>query len=368
MTDHIQTVVVGAGVIGTAIARALAQAGHEVLVLEAEESGHHHTSARNSQVIHAGIYYAPGSLKARLCVEGRRMMYDFCATRHVDHVNCGKLIVATTEAQLAELQVLHDRGHANGVDDLHLISGAGATALEPELRCLGALVSPSTGVVDAPGFMRALQGEAEAAGASFATHAPLRRATSDPRGWRLEIGDADDTCLTCANLVNAAGLGSWDVAAAMDDPGIAIPTRNHVKACYFSLGGAASPFERLIYPAPDAASLGVHSLRDIGGQVRFGPSVHFLDGAAIDYRNDVDPAPFATAIRRFWPGLPEAALVPDTCGIRPRITPPGAPLADFMIRGPADHGRPGLVHLFGMESPGLTSSMAIGVHVARLMA
>ena len=367
MTDHVQTVVIGAGVIGTAIARELAQAGHEVLVLEAEESGRHHTSARNSQVIHAGIYYAPGSLKARLCVEGRKRLYAFCGRAHVDHINCGKLIVATTEAQLAELETYRDRGIENGAGELRLIDGAEARRLEPELSCLGALVSPETGVVDASAFMHALQGEAEAWGASFATHAPLKSVRQTESGFALQVGDVDGTRLTCANLVNAAGLGAWSVAEAMDDPGIAIPVRNYVKACYFSLGGRPSPFERLIYPAPDAASLGVHSIRDTGGGVRFGPSVHFLDPPVIDYRNDVPAEPFYEAIRRFWPGLPDGALTPDTCGIRPRITPPGEPLADFMIRGPQDHGVAGLVHLFGMESPGLTSSLAVGAYVREML-
>ncbi len=365
MSDsHIQTVVVGSGVVGLAIARKWARQGHEVLVLEAEDSGFHHTSARNSQVIHAGIYYAPGSLKAKLCVQGRKKLYDFCQTRHIAHEVCEKLIIASDDDQLRGLQSIYSRGVKNGVDDLEIISATTAMRLEPNLQCRGAIRSPSTGVVDAPAFMNAIQGEAAANGAMFAYHARLGSVRVMQNGFALAIEDTDHTEITCTNLINAAGLGAWDVARHMAGYEHAqIPPQSYVKAAYFSLASGTSPFDRLIYPCPDAVSLGVHSIRDTAGQVRFGPSATYLDPPHIDYRHDMPVDAFVTAIRKFWPALPDGALQPDTCGIRPRITPPGTPLADFMILGPMDHKVPGLVQLFGIESPGLTSSLAIADHV-----
>lgn len=369
MSDtHIQTIVVGSGVVGLATARKFARQGHDVLVLEAENSGHHHTSARNSQVIHAGIYYAPESLKATLCVEGRKRLYDFCKTRHIDHAQCEKLIVATDENQLSALQSICDRGRKNGVADIRIISAAEAMSLEPNLRCHGAILSPSTGIVDAPAYMNALLGEAEASGAMFAYHARVASVRVVDHGFELSVDDTVESQLTCTNLINAAGLGAWDVArqtAGFERS--KVPPQSFVKAGYFSLSSGQSPFERLIYPCPDTASLGVHSIRDTAGQVRFGPSVAYLDPPRIDYRHDIPVDQFETAIRKFWPDLPDSALQPDTCGIRPRITPPGAPLADFMILGPRDHAVPGLVQLFGIESPGLTSSLAIADHVWGLL-
>lgn len=366
--NHIQTVVIGSGVVGLAIARKFAGQGHEVLVLEAEASGHHHTSARNSQVIHAGIYYEPGSLKAKLCVQGRKHLYDFCKTRHIDHNNCEKLIVATDVAQLPDLQSLCECGQQNGVDDLRVITAADALSLEPNLRCFGAVLSPSTGVVDAPAFMNALLGEAEANGAMFGYHARLLSARVLEDGFELKIEDADRTTMTCTNLINAAGLGAWDVARQTTGYDAAkVPPQSFVKASYFSLQSGKSPFDRLIYPCPNAGSLGVHSIRDTAGQVRFGPSAAVLDPPRIDYRHDTPVVEFETAIRKFWPDLPDGQLQPDTCGIRPRITAPGVPLADFMISGPAQHHVAGLVQLFGIESPGLTSSLAIADHVWGLL-
>lgn len=362
--NHIQTVVVGSGVIGLAIARKFARQGHEVLVLEAEDAGHHHTSARNSQVIHAGIYYTQGSLKAALCVEGRKRLYDFCKTRHIDHNQCGKLIIANDENQLSKLQAICDQGLKNGVDDLTVISGEKAKSLEPNLRALGAILSPSTGVLDVPAYMKALQGEAEEYGAMFAYHAPLHSVRIMDAGFELLIEDVDATQMTCTNLINAAGLGAWEVARQMEGyQSSSIPPQSYVKACYFSLPSAKLPFERLIYPSPDGVSLGVHSIRDISGQVRFGPSVSYLDPPIIDYRHDTPAKQFEDAIRNFWPDLPDGALQPDTCGIRPRITLPRVALADFMIVGPSQHNVPGLVQLFGIESPGLTSSLAIADYV-----
>lgn len=367
---HVQSVVVGAGVIGLAIARKLAREGHEVLILEAEDAWGHHTSARNSQVIHAGMYYAPGSLKARFCVEGKKRLYDFCRTRHIDHDRIEKLIVATAPDQVAALKAIHDRGHANGVTDLTFVSAEDAMRWEPELFCCAAILSPSTGIIDAPSYMNALLGEAEAAGAFIAYHSPLEQVTvAEDGGFQLSVGDANGTRMSCDHLVNAAGLGGWDVARRTKgfDPAL-IPPQCLVKGCYVSLSGGKAPFERLVYPMPDGASLGVHYIRDIAGRVTFGPDVRPMQGTQLDYSHDgAHIAAFEQAIRSFWPTLPEAALQPDTCGIRPRITPPGAPLADFMILGPESHGVPGLVQLFGIESPGLTSSLAIAEYVEGLL-
>lgn len=366
--SHIQTVIVGSGVVGLSIARKFARKGHEVLVLEAENSGHHHTSARNSQVIHAGIYYSPGSLKAKLCVQGRKQLYDFCETRHIDHLRCEKLIVATDADQLTELRALCDLGHKNGVSDLRVINALDAMSMEPNLLCHGAILSPSTGVLDAPAFMNALLGEAEANGAMFAYYAPLSFVRVREAGFDLTIDDVDSTQITCSNLINAAGLGAWDVARQTAGyPSLKVPTQSYVKAGYFSLSSGKSPFDRLIYPSPNAASLGIHSIIDTTGQVRFGPSTTYLDPPRIDYRHDIPVDEFERAIRKFWPDLPDRTLQPDTCGIRPRITPPGMPLTDFMILGPHDHSVPGLVQLFGIESPGLTSSLAIAEHVWSLL-
>tara|TARA_B110000211_G_scaffold39876_1_gene41045 strand:- start:659 stop:1777 length:1119 start_codon:yes stop_codon:yes gene_type:complete len=358
--NHIQTVIVGSGVIGLAIARKFARQGHDVLVLEAEASGHHHTSARNSQVIHAGILCPPRSLKAKLCVAGREQLYDFCKTRHVDHARCEKLIIATDADQLKGLMQLFAR--ATGVDDLQAISASEATSLEPNLRCHGAVLSPSTGIVDASAFMRALEAEAQADGALFAYHSPLLSVRVAAGRFKLQIADVDQTRMTCTNLVNAGGLGAWDVARGIkgyDKEGI--PPQTFVKAGYYSLSSVKSPFERLIYPTP--GSTGVHALRDTSGHTRFGPTTDFLNPPRINYQNNTSANILEPTIRKFWPDLPDGALQPDTCGIRPRITPQGAPLADFMIVGPRDHAVQGLVQLFGIESPGLTSSLAIADHV-----
>lgn len=362
--NHIQTIVVGSGVVGLAISRKFAREGHDVLVLESEDSGHHHTSVRNSQVIHAGMYYAPGSLKAKLCVQGRKMLYDFCRTRQIDFDQREKLIIATHPDQVMKLQEIAARGHQNGIEDLSFIDATTAACLEPNLTCHSAILSPSTGVIDAPSYMNALLGEAEASGAVFAYHAPLKSAQITPTGFDVQADDVGQTQMSCINLINAAGLGAWDVArntAGFDDADI--PPQSFVKAGYFALSSGKSPFDRLIYPCPDGASLGVHSLRDIDGRVRFGPTVSYLDPPIIDYRHDTPVEEFEIAIRKFWPGLPDGTLQPDTCGIRPRITSPGSPLADFMIIGPDDHNIPGLVQLFGIESPGLTSSLAIADYV-----
>ena len=366
--DHVQTVVVGSGVVGIAIARKLAIGGHDILVLEAEDSGFHHTSARNSQVMHAGMFCDPGSLKARFCVKGQRMLYDFCETRHVDHIRCGKLIIAANVEQLTTLKSLQNCGAENGVHELRLLTAQDAVVLEPELRCVGALLSPSTGTLDAPSFMRAMQGEAEARGAMFAYKAPLLAAQKMGREFHLSVGGEQKMHINCRNLINTAGLGAWDVARNINViRSETIPTQTYVKAGYFSLMSGRSPFEHLIYPAPNSSPAGVHALRDVAGQARFGPSASFLEPPVLDYAHDAEPEGFEQAIRTFWPALPKGGLQPDTTGIRPRITAPGEALADFRIDGPKTHDLSGLVQLFGIESPGLTSSLAIAEYVADLL-
>ena len=364
-----QTVIVGAGVIGLAIARKLARLGHEVIILEAEDSVGHHTSGRNSQVIHAGMYYPVGSLRARFCVEGKIHLYDFCQTRHVDFERVEKLIVATRDDQMTPLKAIYERGLANGVSDLKLISAEQAVAWEPELFCSAAIYSPSTGIVDVPGLMLALLGEAEAEGAFIVYKSPVLSVQVLENGFRLEVRDAGDTVICCKNLINAAGLGAWDVARNTDKfEDERIPPQSFAKGNYVSLSGVKAPFRRLIYPVPEDKSLGVHYVRDLGGQVSFGPDLENLESNVLDYR--VDPARidnFIPSIRKFWPGLPDDVLQVGTAGIRPRISMPGQPAADFMIQGPKDHGYPGLVQLFGIESPGMTSSLAIAQYVAELI-
>jgi L-2-hydroxyglutarate oxidase LhgO len=352
--------VVGAGVIGLAVARALAKAGRSVVVVEARGSFGEETSARNSEVIHSGIYYPANSLKARLCVRGRRLLYEFCASRGVAQRKCGKLIVAADEAEVAAIAALGKRGEANGVEGLTLLSGAQARALEPALAAAAALLSPETGVLDSNGFMLALKGEAEDAGAAVAFHAPFLSARGRRGGFEAEIGGAEPMRLQVGALVNAAGLAASRVARSIEGSG-EVPETLYAKGNYFALSGRA-PFTRLIYPAPHTHGLGVHLTFDLGGQARFGPDVEWVE--RIEY--SVDPRRmegFAEAIRRYWPGLPDDALSPAYCGIRPKISGPDDPAADFRIDSPA----PGLVNLYGIESPGLTSSLAIGEQVvARL--
>lgn len=362
--EKIQTVVVGAGVVGIAIARALAQNGHEVLILEEEDRVGQHTSSHNSGVIHAGIYYPKGSLRARLCVRGKEMLYAYCARHHIPFEKTGKLIVATDAAQLSQMDALVATAAGNGVDDLYRITATEAAAREPSLHCLGAIVSPSTGIVDASALVSSLLGGAESAGAMLALASPLVRGSVVADGYILDIADAARTRLKCKNLVNAAGLGAWDVARNLKGFSQAlVPMQNMAKGNWYTVPGPA-PFQSLIYPMPDAESLGVHYVRDTGGGFRFGPDIRYLERQEIDYRLDGDQAAaFRTSVRRWWPDLPERAMQPESCGIRPRITARGAPQLDFQIVGPKQHKLPGLVHLFGIESPGLTSCLAIGDHV-----
>jgi len=363
--DKVECVVVGAGVIGLAVARRLAQAGREVILLEATEAIGTVTSSRNSEVIHAGIYYPAGSLMARMCVGGKRALYRYCRDHGIPHRNCGKLIVATTAKETEKLQSIRAHAEANGVLDLQTLSGAAARALEPALNCEAALLSPSTGIIDSHAFMLALRGDAEDAGAACAFRTPLLRARAAEGRLELDAGGEAPTSLECRLLVNAAGLNAPEVARSIDGMPIElIPPAYLAKGNYFSCS-ARAPFSRLIYPVPEPGGLGVHLTLDMAGQARFGPDVEWVD--AIDYA--VDPARaerFYPAIRRYWPTLPDGTLMPSYSGIRPKIVPPAVAAQDFLIQGPRDHGVDGLINLFGIESPGLTSSLAIADHVGEL--
>ena len=366
MSERVEAVVAGAGVVGLAIARALAQAGREVLVLETAEAIGTETSSRNSEVVHAGIYYPKGSLKAELCVRGRRMLYDYCASHGVPVSRLGKLIVATSVGEAAALDGIAARAWGNGVEDLRPISAAEAQALEPALHCTAALLSPSTGIVDSHRLMLAYQGDAEAAGAMIAFHAPILSGRKTDTGWSLEVGGAEPMRLDCDLLVNAAGLGAVALARRLEGlPAEAVPTAYLCKGSYYSLAGR-SPFRHLIYPVPEHAGLGVHLTLDLSGQARFGPDTEWVE--RVDYTVDIARAEgFYAAIRRYWPDLPDGALQPGYAGMRPKISGPHEPAADFRIDGPARHGLAGLVNLFGIESPGLTASLAIARHVVDLV-
>ena len=366
MAERVDAIVIGAGVVGLAIARSLALAGREVMVLEASNAIGTGTSSRNSEVVHAGIYYAPGSLKARLCVAGRCLLYSYAAERGIEARAVGKLIVATDATQLPKLKALRETAARNGVDDLRWIDSHEVAALEPEVRSVGALYSPSSGIVDSHGLMLALQGDIETAGGMVAFNAPVAGGEVMSGGIRLVTGGADPVTLDCALVVNAAGLAAPALARSITglSPN-SVPKAYFAKGNYFALSGVRSPFSHLIYPMPEQVGLGVHATIDLGGQTKFGPDVEWID--TIDY--SVDPsraALFYDAIRRFWPALPDQALVPSYCGIRPKLSGEGQPAADFLIQGPSQHGAPGLVNLYGIESPGLTSSLAIAELVTKL--
>jgi len=359
MTLDADVVVAGAGVVGLAVARALAMAGREVIVIEAAEGIGTETSSRNSEVIHAGIYYPQGSLKAKACVRGKWLLYEYAQSRGVGFARCGKLIVATSEAQLEKLDGIRARAAANDVPELHAITAAEAIAMEPNLSCVGALYSPTTGILDSHGYMLALQGEAEDHGAAIAFNTKIASGALLPDGRVELVCDGAEPCVLRARLlVNCAGLHAQALAARIEGfPAAQIPKWAIAKGNYFQLAGA-SPFSRLIYPAPEPGGLGVHITIDLGGQARFGPDVEWIE--AIDYR--VDPAradTFYAAVRRYWPGLKDGALQPAYAGIRPKLVGPGEPDADFCVLGPADHGVEGIVHMFGIESPGLTASLAL---------
>ncbi len=365
--DRIDCAVIGAGVVGLAVARALARADREVVVLEAAETIGTGASSRNSEVIHAGIYYPTGSLKARLCVKGRGMLYAYLGEHGIDHQRCGKLIVATNDEEISLLRGLLKTGHKNGVDDLEWLDAAAVHGLEPSLRCRAALKSPSTGILDSHAFMLNLQGEAEGDGAVFAFHSPVTGGWADGGRVTLAVGGADPMRLSCRLVVNCAGLGAQNFAAAVNGlAGDAIPPLHLAKGNYFLLSGKA-PFGHLIYPVPGASSLGIHYTRDLSGQGRFGPDVEWVE--EIDYTVDSGRADgFYDAIRRYWPGLKDGALRPGYSGIRPKIQIPGQAPADFVIQGPAAHGVEGLINLFGIESPGLTAALAIADEVLAILA
>ena len=353
--ESVESVVIGAGVVGLAVARALASAGREVVILEAEDAIGTHTSSRNSEVIHAGIYYPKGSLKATSCVEGKRLLYEYCVAHGVPHRRSGKLIVASDEKQLPELQEIQRKAHANGVTDVVWMTREQALALEPELHCVAALYSPSTGIIDSHALMLAYLGDAEAHGAMLALKSPLEKAEVASDGIVLRAGNEE---IKTRLLVNSAGLKAPSVAKSIEGyPRELAPGEFYAKGNYYSLARRA-PFSRLIYPVPEPGGLGVHVTLDLAGQARFGPDVEWVE--RIGY--DVDPRRaerFYAAIRRYWPALPDGALLPGYSGIRPKTAGPREPAADFLIQGPREHGVRGLVHLFGIESPGLTASLAL---------
>jgi L-2-hydroxyglutarate oxidase LhgO len=366
--DSTDCVVIGAGAIGLAIARSLARRGYETLIVESEGIIGSGISSRNSEVIHAGIYYPQGSLKATLCVEGRHELYAYCDARGIPHRRCGKLIVATTPAQVDELLALSDTAAGNGVSDLRLLDASGARALESELSCVAALESPSTGIIDSHAYMLALLGDAEEHGAVLAPR--TRVMTLSPAGVAVALtfqGDSEPA-LEARLVVNSAGLNAHHLAnsfaAQTGQPSVSI---YYAKGSYFSLAGR-TPFKRLVYPAPEPGGLGVHLTLDMAGQARFGPDVEWVASPEFDVSPERSQR-FYAAVRSYWPALPDGALVPAYAGIRPKLAPPRAPPADFLIRGGGEHGRPGahpLIDLLGMESPGLTASLAIASRVTRL--
>jgi L-2-hydroxyglutarate oxidase LhgO len=364
--DEVECVVVGAGVVGLAVARALALKGREVLVLERAWTIGFETSSRNSEVIHAGIYYPAGSLKARSCVEGRERLYAYCREHGVPHARLGKLIVAADAAEIPGLEKIAAAARANGVDELRWLDPADAKKLEPELRCAAALLSPVTGIIDGHALMLAYQGEAETAGATVVLRTPVEAGEVRNSGFVLRIGGAEPAAIRCRLLVNAAGLHAPALARAIDGvPPDTIPPAYFCRGVYFTLAGR-TPFRRLVYPVPVPGGLGVHITLDLAGQARFGPDVEWISG--VDYA--VDPArgdAFYAAVRRYWPGLEDGALQPGYAGIRPKISGPAEPAADFLVQGPETHGVPGLVNLYGIESPGLTASLPLADEaVARL--
>jgi len=361
--DSVDCVVIGAGVVGLACARSLAAAGREVIILERETDFGTGISSRNSEVIHAGLYYPTGSLKARLCVAGREQLYRWCAERGVAHQRCGKLVVATRPEQMDALVALRAKAEANGVRDLQMLDQAQIQVLEAALAAHAALLSPSTGIVDSHGLMLSLLGEAEAHGAMLALASPVLSGAADGDGVVLQVGGASPMELRARWVVNAAGLDAVALGHKIAGPaGGQLPDAFFARGVYFTLGGKA-PFSHLIYPLPEPGGLGVHLTLDLGGQAKFGPDVEWIE--APDYT--VDPsraARFADGIRRWWPGLDADRLAPGYAGVRPKIVGPGLPDADFRIDGPDEHGMAGLIHLLGIESPGLTAALAMGDAVA----
>lgn len=366
MTDRVDCIVIGAGVVGLAVARAVAQTGREVVILEKADIIGSETSSRHSEVIHAGIYYPQDSLKARFCVAGKHAMYDFCDSHGVSYNRCGKIIVATDDEQLPELERLKANAAANGVEDLEWMSPDDVTQMEPAVFCVGALFSPSTGILDSHSYMLALQGDAEAAGAMIAYLTPVTGGQLLNDGIRLDCGGDTPMSLAAGLVINCAGLWAQSIAASIEGiPAETVPPTYYCKGNYYTLSGKP-PFTRPIYPVPEKAGLGVHVTVDLGGQVRFGPDVEWVD--EIDY--DVDPAradKFYAAVRKYYPALEDGSIQPGYSGIRPKIQAPGETARDFVIQGPDEHGVNGLINLFGIESPGMTSSLAIAEYVKKLL-
>ncbi|MEO0031431.1 MAG: hypothetical protein RIS94_1189 [Pseudomonadota bacterium] len=359
---QLDALVIGGGVIGLAVARALAMQGMETIIAERAAHFGMETSSRNSEVIHAGIYYAPGSLKARLCVAGRDALYDFCDSHGVPYRRSGKFIVATRTEQVPALDAILNNARASGVEDLAWMDGAAVRAAEPDILCERAIFSPSTGIIDSHAYMTALLGEAEAHGAVLACATRIGAIRRIPEGWAVYLEGEDEPALTTRRVINCAGLWASEVARAvegMDERDI--PATRYAKGCYFSYSGSTR-FRHLIYPVPEPGGLGTHLTLDMGGGARFGPDVEWID--TLDYEVSPDRhARFLGAVRAFWPGVDPERLQPAYSGIRPKISGPGEPAADFRFSGPDEHGAPGVFHLYGIESPGLTASLAIAAHV-----
>lgn len=365
--ERIGAVVIGAGAVGLACARELASRGVETIIVERHETFGRETSSRNSEVIHAGLYYPAGTFKARFCVAGNRALYAYCAERGIAHQRCGKLVVATNETQLAYLATLQRQAQDNGVNDTRLLSADEARRMEPQLTCIAALHSPSTGIVDSHALMLSLLGDAEARGAVFSPNSTVTSIQAQGEAIRLTIDCGGETMLLDAErVINAAGLSSVALARTFSGyPPALLPTAYLAKGNYYALAGR-SPFSRLIYPVPEAGGLGVHLTLDLGGQARFGPDVEWIE--AVDYGVAPRRADrFYAEVRKYWPGLPDDSLQPAYSGIRPKISGPGEANADFVIQGPEDHGVSGLVNLFGIESPGLTACLAISAHACRAL-
>lgn len=362
MVADFDVVVIGAGVIGLAVARSLSMEGFQVLILESAPQFGTGTSSRNSEVIHAGIYYPPKSLKARFCVRGRELLYDFCVKHRVRYAVCGKLIVATDPAQMSGLQALKLNAEANGVH-LNVLSGAEARAMEPELRAEAALHSPCTGIIDSHSFMAALLGEAEANGAQLVCRTRVTRLGRAKNAWAVTVGIDNEPAVRAHWIINAAGLDAHMVSSTTDELAAA-PQIHFAKGSYFGLAGRC-PFTRLIYPLPEPGGLGVHLTLDLGGRARFGPDVEWVHQPSFD----VDPTSrdrFARSIANWWPNLAPERLVPDFAGVRPKLTGRSEGPSDFRIDGPFNHGMPGLINIYGIESPGLTSSLALAEAVTAI--
>jgi len=363
--DVVDTVVVGAGVVGLAIGRALAATGKETLIVERNRRFGEETSSRNSCVVHSGIYYPAGSLKARLCVRGRALMYQYAADHGVWHQRCGKLIVAQPD-QLSSLEALRAKGVENGVAELHWLDERAARELEPAVRCAAALFSPATGIIDVHGLMTALLGDFEAYGGMLVVNSRVQWVRQVGSGFEVKVrSDGDESTIIARQVVNASGLEATEVTRRIEGyPADRIPRTYYAKGNYFSCPGR--PFRHLVYPMPNDAGLGIHATLDLDGSVRFGPDVEWVE--ATDYIVDGRRAQdFYASIRRYWPALPDDALQPAYAGIRPKIVGPGQKAADFVIAGPDDHGLPGLVSLLGIESPGLTAALAIADRVRALL-